>query len=198
MKQSFWYSDILLALPQHAHTFINKRGENEIQQWAEDWHLRFINLTYTLILSNLIGSATVELVKSYKEAKVTKYPGYLSRNFTAGEGMEDVRRPPASMEPMEVGSWMVSGGRKAEQNGVWKPGWRSGDVSVWIPLQPCLPAAGFYIQYKQPVEWLCEGDNMGRVWGGWSQGVLLRSGWVVGAGKKWSQGGIAVAQTDDD
>lgn len=36
-----------------------------------------------------------------------------------------------------------------------------GRVHVWIPLQPCLPAAGFCIQYKQPVEGLCEGDNMG-------------------------------------
>lgn len=57
---------------------------------------------------------------------------------------------------------MASGGRKAEHAGVCRPGQWPGGVHVWIPLQPCLPAAGFCIQHKQPVEGLYEGDNMGR------------------------------------
>lgn len=59
---------------------------------------------------------------------------------------------------------MAKGSRKAEQAGVCGPGqWPCG-VYVWIPLQPCLPAAGFCIQYKQPMEGLYEGDNMGGSW----------------------------------
>lgn len=56
---------------------------------------------------------------------------------------------------------MASGGRKAKQAGVCRAGQWPGVVHVWIPLQSYMPAAGFCIQHKQPVEGLYEGDNMG-------------------------------------